>query len=524
MHDWMDLHPAASPTDSYYLQLCNKTLKIILGSELKDTCGSAERAIRQACILVAYFEDVISETGLFRTFNERYRALYGNGYLPFYDTTSDYYPDEINLHDIHFLVWHSLSLWRLEDGGGLVNPFFRDSISVALEAVYDMFDREFEHAPQNENIQEFMRLPPRSDVDGIRKRLNFIVSQSYLNVIEHSAFIDRILKDMEKESFEKDEDEDEDIAEYLEKQEAQFYDACVDRMFNHCSSLLAQHACEELAALAGEAHPQYQLLKSLSGRRMGCFLYLKENTAEMIFEHLPSQTRVNVSKEYLTIQSEQLSPKGSCMAMGIVKWGNVWQQMGSAVVFDYQEHQDRNWPGASAFDDEETKETILKNMYGHFLQANDGKPAVIIKNMEDWYDFYGRFLDRHLEKAGEQKMEMKETLLSEAVRFVERENLPITFFFNPKGGMEFYYDIAAVPGNDGFEPEEKIPLEDFFIESFYSKEFVDYLIDTRLIETVSSFESEMDAAVILANHDFLMRYYKQKNYWTRPCVSVATEN
>lgn len=526
MRDWKELHPVSSPTDSYYLQLCNKTLKIILDSELKNEYGVAEKVIRQACILVAYFEDVISETGLFRAFNERYRALYGNGYLPFYDTATDYYPGEINPYDIHFLVWHSLSLQRREDNSGLFNPFFRGSILTAVEAVYELFDREFDRAPQNEEMQEFMRLPSLPDVDGIRKLLDFIVSQSYLNVIEHVAFIGRMQKRMEEEALEEEDDDDMDVMEYLQKQEAHFYDEHVDRMFNHCSSLLAQRASEELAALAGETHPQYQLLKNLPGRKLGCFLFKKENATEMIFEHIPSKTQVNVSKEYLTLQSGQLTPDRSIMAMGIVKWGDTWQQMGSAAVFDREGNlDDRDWPGESAFDDDEVKKDVLKKMHGHFLQASDGKPAVLIKDMDDWLNFYARFLDIHLDGGDKMQKQRKTELMAEAGNLVKKRNLPMTVFFNLKGGIEFYPDVdatLATPGNDAPDAEKNYPLEVFIVSRYCSKEFVNYMYDNRLAGTAPPGKSRMDADTIIANYDFLLRYYKQNNYWTRPNVNLVS--
>ncbi|MDR0756645.1 MAG: DUF3843 family protein [Tannerella sp.] len=525
MRDWAKLHPVSSPTDPYYLQLCNKTLKIILNSELKDDFDTAEDMIRQACILVAYFEDVISETGLFRAFNERYKALYGNGYLPFYDTATDYYPGEINLYDVQFLVWHSLSIQCWEDDGLLFNPFFQDSILTAINAVYDLFDREFEHAPQNGEMQEFMRLPPHPDVNEIRNRLDFLVSQSYLNIIEYTVFTDKMYKRLEKEAF----DDSQDLMKCLKKQEAQRYDEHVDRMFNHCSALLAQRASEELAALAGETHPQYQLLKRFSERKIGCFLFRKENAEEMVFEHIPSKTQVKVSKEYLTIQSGELTPDRSIMAMGIVKWGNTWQQMGAAAVFDNENDFNKNndWPGAEAFDNEEAKNDALKQMYGFFLQASGGKQAVFIKNMEDWHDFYARFLDAHSGEADGMQTQKKTALMEEASNFMKERNLPMTVFFNLKGGLEFYPGVdvtPATPGNDSPEAEKNAPLEVFIVQRHCAKEFVDYLRDNRLTGAPPPGKSWMDASVILANYDFLLRYYKQNDYWTQPHISLVETN
>ena len=73
--DWKTLHPysGSAPTDLYYITLANKVLAAIRAVET-SLDESDYRKIDEteqkelACILTAYFEDIISQTGIFQAF------------------------------------------------------------------------------------------------------------------------------------------------------------------------------------------------------------------------------------------------------------------------------------------------------------------------------------------------------------------------------------------------------------------------------------------------------------------------
>jgi hypothetical protein len=517
MQDWIRFHLEASPTDSYYLRLCNKTLKIILQSELKAECGTTEKAIQLACVLTAYFEDVISETGIFRSFTEHHRERYGR-YLPFYDTTEAYYPDELNLCDIHLLTWHTLSLWEKEEENYTVDPslYESDNIVAALDAIYHLFDEEFESAPQNEKMQEQLQLSPHAGMEEIRKLIVFFSQNSYLNKIEYDLFIanelekteDRMAENIEEE----DDIEDLDIGEMLESESMYFYDSSVNYNFNHYSALSAQRANEQLSCLIGEKHPLYTLVKSISERKIGNFLFQKEKTSELIFEHISSGTPVNVSKEFHTFSDKKLIPGRSCTVMGIVKWGDVWHQTGAAVILDYSEIRDNIRPGEFIFDDPEKKRNRLKKTETDFQQINHGKHIAFLNSPKEFLDFHNCLLDTLLRQESRKKAKKeKEKLLTQINLSLKKHVFPLTVFFNPVAGLEYYYDITKAikdPENLYFVPEKEYSLEELLIEKFYSKEFILYLIENNLI-TFASEEGGIKTSVILNNTEFLLQYYKQ---------------
>lgn len=522
MRDWMQFHPEPSPaaaTESYYLRLCNKILKIILSSDIRTDCDSAERAIQLACILTAYFEDVISDTGLFRAFTEQHAALYGK-VLPFYGVTEEYYPDEINLHDLYFLVWHALSLWGKEDDIGMFDPFFRKgNHPAAIREIYGLFDSEFENAPQNEFLQQFLRLPPRAGTADIRKRLEFLAAGCYLGFIEHDCYLNLLSEETAKRIREAEADGT-DLLNTMQRLKASFYDSTVNFLFNHYFSLLAQRTSETLACLTGREHALYPLLKDISPRRIGYFLFREEKKTEFIFAHIPSATRVNVSKDFLVLEGEEMTPDQTCVSMGLVKWGDGWQQMGSIAKFDSLPKRPVDTPDTFAFDDPEKKREALKIMEADFLQVNHGKRIAFLKGAEELCDLYGRFLDVHVRTGETEKI--KAEAMANINHVMRGKEAPLTFFFNPERGMEYYFGdtVAAIADPDNFfhVPGTTCELEMLVFDPGISREFINYLIDTHSVEFVTSEASDMEVSVILDNRDFLLRYYKQRDYWPAPGV------
>ena len=103
-----------------------------------------------------YFQDVIAQTGGWKTFTESYYALY-NTYLPFYRLSDSYIPDEINPEDIAFVLWTLKSHFALygPDEYTLQDPYNKDLLDLAQE-VYKLMDEEFEEAPINEEPSSFL--------------------------------------------------------------------------------------------------------------------------------------------------------------------------------------------------------------------------------------------------------------------------------------------------------------------------------------------------------------------------------
>ena len=111
--------------------------------------------------IAAYFEDVISQLNIWRSFITQHKALYGK-YLPFYTPDDHYYEDEANYEDIRFLLWHYTQQYHGVRRGTFVSP---DNVANAETAllIYQLFCDEWTVAPENIRMQELFSNETRYD-------------------------------------------------------------------------------------------------------------------------------------------------------------------------------------------------------------------------------------------------------------------------------------------------------------------------------------------------------------------------
>lgn len=142
------------PGDQWYLKFAASIFPLVQQSPLfKENDYVQKDATVSLCM---YFQDVIAQTGGWKTFTESYYALY-NTYLPFYRLSDSYIPDEINPEDIAFVLWTLKSHFALygPDEYTLQDPYDKDLLDLAQE-VYKLMDEEFEEAPINEEPSSFL--------------------------------------------------------------------------------------------------------------------------------------------------------------------------------------------------------------------------------------------------------------------------------------------------------------------------------------------------------------------------------
>ncbi|WP_146903666.1 DUF3843 family protein, partial [Adhaeribacter aerolatus] len=109
--DWLALKPykTFNDYDKPFLKLASEVNNLLSKEKkwfLKYEMGS-ENLKELACILTSYFEDFISEIGIWQTFINHNKETCGF-YLPFYDLT-EYDTEYLNPQDIAYLIWHYMS-------------------------------------------------------------------------------------------------------------------------------------------------------------------------------------------------------------------------------------------------------------------------------------------------------------------------------------------------------------------------------------------------------------------------------
>ena len=177
--DWKRIHPGHQPmsTDQYYTALANRVLNALDKSGAKVILENDAAMCDAAVRLTAWFEDICSGNMLWPVVNKVCQQRYGKP-LPFYDTT-EYYPGEPNIQDIKLLLWDIIQSYFQDS---VVNPE-NAGIDLAASKILDIFDEEYETAPETEELMHYLADPAiTSDYWKARKAIEWFSLGSYLSL------------------------------------------------------------------------------------------------------------------------------------------------------------------------------------------------------------------------------------------------------------------------------------------------------------------------------------------------------
>ena len=169
--------PDVTETDPYYYNLCNE---LVAKAKEKNIFPSYPEKVveRGALALIGYYQDVISDAGIWRSFISECRRLYGYT-LPFYPVGDDYTDFELNEADVKFMVWYALSMNY--ENRRVCNPNDREIIEGAGEW-FKILESKYEEAPIPVNYRFSAELEIHSEDDRpeIMRLANWLFLHCYL--------------------------------------------------------------------------------------------------------------------------------------------------------------------------------------------------------------------------------------------------------------------------------------------------------------------------------------------------------
>ncbi len=134
-------NPKVAVTDQYYLWIALRLAKLWDESPWLRNCDDDVR--RDVVLAVTgYFQDVVADGGLWRSFSRLHEARHGSP-LPHYGRSEDYVDFELNLSDVRFVIWWTISGEKRDYA---LDPFDSDLDALAM-AFHMMLDEEYESAP-----------------------------------------------------------------------------------------------------------------------------------------------------------------------------------------------------------------------------------------------------------------------------------------------------------------------------------------------------------------------------------------
>ena len=381
---WLELHPykQTNSVDQYYVGIANEIHKRLYSSTIADAFEEEENIRYTSLCLAAWFEDVISQTGIWQAFTAECRKRYG-AYLPFYPIKGDYFPDEINLEDIRFLLWHHIQY--LCRGISAINPE-NPGIEQTAQEIYGLLAEEYETAPENERMQEFLYHSAMGEEDFFRYReiLDWFHYQCYFNIENVAQCRD------EAERLLDDEKITPEMAETL------IYATRTSLTFKGRRNLLSLTSPEWLA-LIGKAHPEHQLWGKVKARENSCYLLEKEDDRYLYVKDLCSEDEgeFKITKKSLNLSAIRSREVGkSTLICELIYFGNAWWQCGMLLENKYNQKM------AEYVDDltKQKEKTNEKAAFHDFIKASGGKSFVFCQSQEEISDFLLNKMDYNLKE------------------------------------------------------------------------------------------------------------------------------
>lgn len=188
-------YPEVMPTDPYYVDLANKILSAIDGSDFaRSIHGSLNKRVALAC--VDYMQDIVADAGIWRSFVDANRQLYGWS-VPFHPTPESYVDYELNREDVRFLVWYVVAM--LSEEHRSVYPHMRALIEYA-DICFEVLDSAYEEAPEPEgwHIARGLEFTDAEDHKAIYKLGDWLFLHSYLLTPAYALTLGEIMASVDR--------------------------------------------------------------------------------------------------------------------------------------------------------------------------------------------------------------------------------------------------------------------------------------------------------------------------------------
>lgn len=170
--------PEETETDNFYWKLSNRLADE--ARELKLFPSYPEKVMERAALaLIGYYQDVICDAGIWRSFINECRRLYGFS-VPFYSTEEEDYTDyELNRPDVRFMVWYALSMNY--ENKRVCDPFDKEIIEGA-DTWYKILEEVYDEAPLPVGFRFSSELEIHSEEDRpeIMRLANWLFLHCYL--------------------------------------------------------------------------------------------------------------------------------------------------------------------------------------------------------------------------------------------------------------------------------------------------------------------------------------------------------
>ena len=320
MSHWLKLKPYSNPNlqyDNFYLNLCNEVYEILKGEEdfFEDKEMEREQIKQLACVIISYYEDFISEIGIWNAFTEHNKNTIGE-YLPFYPT-DDYDNEYINWQDIAYLIWHYVTKWYDER---IHSADYRPFVESGKE-IFELLEEYIDESPASSHYEKLLTIKPNSDFFDFKTTLNWFSTEAYTMGIEFGNNINNQLENLS-------------IKEKLTSNfGVMIYQFKEDFLYRKRSSFGALNGCEWLAMVCRCSEDKKQEIRELSERHYKHFVYEGLDSKDFLkFRHYVTEREYLVFKDSFQKSVSKIK-QGNICEMYLVKWDKKWWLSGALMAY-----------------------------------------------------------------------------------------------------------------------------------------------------------------------------------------------
>lgn len=367
--EWMPFQPyeRQDEIDTYYVSVANH-----IASCLSSAVGERypDHPLHGIAIyLTLWFQDVISQTGIWEVFTEECRKRYGQP-VPFMTSEEEaqYYPGEVNPEDVRFLLWHYFQCLE-KPAGGVLNPE-NPAFGELAHQICDYLSEEYEVAPENTRLHDVLYGEPFGADDYMRYRsvlewFHFCSYVGFENRSEYQQVVATVARMGNMEPH---------ILSYDVKQNV---------VFEGRKNLLSLTSAEWLS-LMGKKHPETELWAEVKVASQGMYLYEGEDETSLFVKDLSEKEpgQLCIRKDSLNLDSLKGRKEGvTVLGCRLVQYGGAWWQDGMLVVSDYQDKIKEEIAQDAA------KQENIRKIYEAFMKASGGKQFVFCRSEEEVREF-----------------------------------------------------------------------------------------------------------------------------------------
>ncbi len=528
--DWLVLKPyiKQTVTDSFYLKICNEVKKAIITNKQSFVLQSylSKKDIDfLSCFLTSYLEDIISDTNIWNSFVNTHQRLYKKQ-LPFY-ILDEYYEKEINPQDICFLIWYFINTVQEEK---FIAPFNNFIVETA-EKVMDVFDEAWDYAPENEYLKSFYQID--------ENETDFYIARNLIDTILFKSYLfapDTLRKLIEQEvEIMEEKDDDENLLMFLNENRDV-------TMHSTHTRLLGLKGKEWVSEILESSHPLSKDYQNMTQKISGFFLYKRQDNFNIFIEHIASGKKFDLTKKSFD-HYDSLKKIDTILFMGIIQWKDEWwfsgiffkQPFNPDLILD--EKNSLKSRMAVNFLDHQKQETsdVLNKQLKAFIDFNNGSQIAFISSnsIENFIRSYTEFFNNSLNLSAKEIEEAKQRAQKDGFFDMEKEledfseeSETALVFFNHKSGVEIAFDVNSafpLPNNPFFEVENS---EDDIMFLLMSKEMSTELA-LFCIENCKNdlpFFNEGIGELYLDDIDFLLRFWKKDNYYSKPSITFTGQD